>query len=352
MSCKAAIVLVLSVAGSALAQSGMMQPTTGGDEHVPPWIAVQIADPQDPKVQAYAAQQRVRIETERELNKLRVKYFQTKKTDVRQAGILKLREFTDPAVYPSLLKLFEREGDDVRSAILDHLADQKTEQADTTIAWGAVFDKDPKFRAAAAERLQKRMRQTPDVSASVQTVIAEGLRRDGNDSMTAAAQLAQGLNLYAAIPMLINAQIGGGGTQVQTGGGGGDGESSLAWIMVGTQEAFVADLTPVVGDAAVAFDPTIGVVTEGVVLRVVNATVITYRTEIHSALIGLGSAGWDRRADFGWDNPRWGKWYNEELKPYLAEKQARQKAEANAKAAAARPTATANAPNSSSGGNH
>lgn len=39
-------------------------------------------------------------------------------------------------------------------------------------------------------------------------------------------------------------------------------------IYVATQQAFVSDLEPVVGDSAVGFDPTVGVVTEGVTLLV------------------------------------------------------------------------------------
>ena len=39
-------------------------------------------------------------------------------------------------------------------------------------------------------------------------------------------------------------------------------------IYVATQEAFISDLTPVVADSAVGFDPEIGVVTEGVVMLV------------------------------------------------------------------------------------
>jgi type II secretory pathway component GspD/PulD (secretin) len=39
-------------------------------------------------------------------------------------------------------------------------------------------------------------------------------------------------------------------------------------IYVATQTAFVSDLTPVVGDSAVGFDPTVSVVTEGVTLLV------------------------------------------------------------------------------------
>src|SRR4051812_41452522 len=148
------IVGLLSACGSALGQadvkiqSAQVQGAGGGAEPMPAWVAAQISDPDDPRVREYAARQKVRVRLERELGKIRFDYFRAKKTDIRQAGILKLRQYTDPVVFPSLYRMFEREGADVRYAILDHLADQKHDEADTVIAWGAVFDKDPGYRSA------------------------------------------------------------------------------------------------------------------------------------------------------------------------------------------------------------
>lgn len=325
-----AILLAGLCARGALAQADLKMQAPEG-ERLPPWIAVQVSDPDDPKVKAYAARQKVRVQLEREMNKIRADYFRAKRTDIRQAGIMKLRTYNDPVIYPSLLKLFLHDGNDVRFAMLDHLAQQQNDEADTVIAWGAIFDLDPKFRGAATQRLLTRLNETGAVSGRIQTVIAEGLRRNANDEVTAAAKLAQTLHLVEAIPMLINAQIQ--GSQV-AGSSGGDGDDhSLAWIEVGTQQAFVADLTPVVGNSAVAFDPKIGVVTEGVVLRVIDANVVTYRTEVHNSLIGLSSAAWGRPTEqLGWDNAAWDRWYIDEFKPYWAAKMAKEKAEAKAKA--------------------
>jgi len=338
-SARASIVLLLSAAGSALGQADVKiqsaQVSGPGGEPIPAWVAAQISDPDDPRVKEYAARQKVRVKLERELGKIRFDYFRTKKTETRQAGILKVKQYTDPVIFPSLYKMFEREGEDVRYAILDHLADQKLDEADTVIAWGAVFDKDPGFRSASAERLIRRLHEKDgaEVSGRVKSVIAQGLSRADNDTLTSAAKLAQTLKLYEAIPMLIAAQIGGAQTQAVGSGGGGD-DHSLAWIEIGTQEAYVADLTPVVGDSAVAFDPTIGVVTDGVYMRVINATVITYRTEVHNVLLGMSSEAWGKPTfKLGWDNNAWRKWYKDEFAPFWAAKQAREKAEAAAKPA-------------------
>ncbi|MEX2219031.1 MAG: hypothetical protein WD749_09750 [Phycisphaerales bacterium] len=329
-----AAALVLSLSGAALGQADVRY-TAPAPEEMPDWVAAQIADPGDPRVRAYAAQNKQRLEMEQELKKIRFDHFRARKTDIRQAGIIKLREFTDPVIYPSLLKLFERDGEDVRLAILDHLAELKNDRADTTIAWAAVFDKDKAHRAEAAKRLVRRMGEAGAVNHGVKSVVAEGLRSSRNDEIASAAGLVEGLRLLEAIPMLINAQIGG-GTTVGTGQGG---DTSLAWILVGTQQAFVADLTPVIGDSAVAFDPTIGVVTEGVVLRVIDANVITYRTEVHYALVRTTSEAWGKpTGHMGWDNRQWHRWYTEEFKPHLA-RQAREREEARAGAAAADPEA-------------
>ncbi|MBX3385052.1 MAG: hypothetical protein KF768_00615 [Phycisphaeraceae bacterium] len=297
----------------------------GGIEGLPddPFIRAMVKDPNDPTVRAFAAAQKVRRAEERELKKLRFEHFRsTRNVEVRQIGIQKLRAYTDPAVFPALLKLFEYEDRDVRGAILDHLRDQQTDEADATIAWSAVFDRDEWFRAGAGARLKQRALETGGVSNRVKTVAAYGLRNADDAIAANAAALINTLNLIEAIPALVNAQVLG-GVPSQTAADGG--EAALAYILVGTQQAFVADLTPVVGDSAVAFDPTLGIVTDGVVLRVIDAVVITYRTEIHRQLVGLADRNWSgsssrSTASMGYDQQKWWDWYVGEFLPEQAAK--------------------------------
>ncbi len=322
--------VVTLVAGLAvshvLGQANMnLQPDTGP---MPKWAATQAINPDDPRVQEYARRQKNRVELEKELFKIRAGYFRNiRNTEIRQIGIHKLRAFTQPVLYESLYKIFKTEGMDVRSAVLDMLAEQKDDEADTVLAWGAIFDDSKEFREASIKRLDRRIKENGGVATPrLKSVIAQGLRTGTDDELGSAAHLAAGLGLVEAIPMLISAQIGGTTAAVGGGGGGGD-DHSLAWIEVGTQQAFVSDLTPVVGDSAVAFDPTVSVVTDGVVLRVIDAVVLTYRYEVHNALVDLSSKAWGQRTDkLGWDNPAWRKWYAEEFKPYLAAKDAEEKA--------------------------
>lgn len=312
----AAVLLAVACAARATASppppgSHTAPEVAGGQEGV---AVVHASDPNDPTERAYAAQQKQRRAVEKELKQIRAKYFRAaKSTEMRQVGIAELRKFDDPAVYPLLIELFKDEDADVRGAVLDHLCDLNNDAADATVAWSAVFDKDKKFRAQAAERVESRAKAA-GVSNRVKSVIASGLRSKKDATVTAAAQLAQALHLYEAIPMLINAQI--------VGGGGGDhgqgGDSALAYILIGQQVAFVSDLQPVVGDNAVAFDPTVGVVTDGVILRVIDAYVITYRVDVHNALTGLASDGWGGQptTQLGWDNKKWREWYTGEFLPY------------------------------------
>jgi hypothetical protein len=324
-------------AGRAIAQGDMNFGATvsgrGGQplSDAPAWVISQIPDPDDPRVQEYARQQKARLQLEKELYKIRFQYIHNiKNQELRSVGIHKIREYTQPAIYESLLKIFGKEDSDVRKAVLEHLADQKNDMADTTIAWAAVFGKSQEFRAEAGTVLKQRIKTAEDgtvqdVRNGIKSVVAEGLRSTDNDELTAAAGLAQQLKLIEAIPMLINAQIQG---QTVGGGGGDTADTSLAWILVGTQQAFVSDLTPVVGNSAVAFDPTVSVITEGTYLRVIDAAVVTYRVDVHNYLVSLSSEAWGQPTNrLGWDNQAWHDWYKKDFVPYLAKLDA-EKAEA------------------------
>lgn len=285
----------------------------------------------------------------KQLKRIRLKHFgQIRNTEIRQIGIAKLKKYNESKFYPHLLEIFAREGKDVRGAVLDLLEDQKDERADTTIAYGAVFDKDEWFREEAARRLMRRMAAyraeqleaegdpdlvTPEAARGkerpipsgmdsgipwrVKAVLANGIRQPDDTVAAAAANLAADLKVYDLIPALINAQV---QPPTTTGArvGSGEGSGALAYIMVGTQQAYVADLEPVVGDSAVGFDPTLGVVTSGTVMQVLDAVVVTYRTEVYYSLRRLANSGWDgRKTDkLGFDQRAWKKWYEEEFVPY------------------------------------
>jgi hypothetical protein len=290
------------------------------------WEAQFAPDPESPIAKKYAEAQRRKLATERELKLIRAKHFRNiRGTEMRQAGIAKMTQYTEPVLFPSMLEIFGGEGADVQTALLNHWSDLNLDEADATIAWAAIFSKDKDFRAAAKKSLMdKAAKNEGHVSNRVKSVIAIGLKKERTSEVVAAAQLAGDLRLFDAIPMLIAAQAvgqaSGGAAGFNNGNPEGD-DSALAYIMVGTQVAFVSDLTPVVGDSAVAFDPTLAVATEGVVMRVIDAFVVTYRIEVNNALVGLANAGWDGRntAPLGWNGRAWREWYTKEFVPYRRE---------------------------------
>lgn len=317
-----AAILCLSPLCFAQVEVSTGEPTTFAGDDVPDWARSLAIDPESPEAKAYAAGRKKRIETEQELKKIRMMHFRNVRAQAkRQEGIIKLHDYNDPALDPSLIEIFSREQPDVRTAILDMFADRQSEEGDTSLAWVAVFDDSAEIRAEATARLRKRMADDGSLADSSRLVIYEGLRGRDKQSKAAAAELANLLGVVEAIPWMIATQIGGN----PVGGGGGTGtgrKGDLAWIAVGTQQAFVSDLTPVVGPSAVAFDPQLSVVTSGTLLRVTDAVVVEYHYEIHNSLVGLSSrlSGTDT-SPLGWNGSDWREWYTKTFLPEWTRKQ-------------------------------
>jgi hypothetical protein len=80
----------------------------------------------------------------------------------------------------------------------------------------------------------------------------------------------------------------------------------------------VSDLTPVVADGAVGFDPTMSVVSYGAVLRVLDAVVTISRPQISTSLVSLSSGAWGGQdtSYLGQDAMSWAKWYAYDFMPY------------------------------------
>jgi len=307
---KATVLIASIVVAIASATASHAQPLS--DAHQAAGAAP--VDPQSPVARSYAAQQKKRLAAERELKKIRFQHFgSVTNVEIRQAGILKLRAYTDASVYPSLIEIFRDEKNDVRQAVLDHLADRRSDEGDTCLAWIATRDRSRELRTAAAARLAARIQETGGASPRIAMVVY-GALQSGDESLIAqGAELAAGIGMVETIPWLIAAQL---GSAPVSSGSEPAGNGDLAWIMVGTQTAFVSDLTPVVAESAVAFDPQLSVVTEGVILRVHDAAVTTYRHEVHNALIELSERSWGRPTrGLGWDQDAWRDWYKNQYLP-------------------------------------
>jgi len=110
-----------------------------------------------------------------------------------------------------------------------------------------------------------------------------------------------------------------------------------AWIAIGKTVHYVQNVIPVVGGASTSFQPVIGTVYEGSLLRVMESSVEIYRTEVHESLATVIEQTTGQPAPpFGYDRDRWMSWYQDEF-PRLAAAH-RTKLEDAATAARARST--------------
>lgn len=276
-----------------------------------------------------------RLRLEKELKKLRANHFRNvRHVPTRQAGLAKLREYTQPFAFPMLIDIFQRENDDVRATVLEIFASTKSDAGDASLAWVAAFARDAAFRDQAVKVLRDRIKSNEGkVPDRVKLVVYEALQSKDEQKMKAGAQLAGILEIYEAIPWLIPAQVGG---QPGTGaGGGGDGRRAKAYIFFGEQTAFVSDLTPVVSESSAAFDPELSVLNTGTVMQIFDAVVVTYYVDIHNVLIGLSSklSGKDTRP-LGYDMQQWRRWHAEFYEPWANEQREKRAAELAAQRAA------------------
>ncbi len=286
-----------------------------------PALAQTIIDPADPARAAIREQNKRRTTLEREFKKIRFEHFGDKgNPKVRAAGLEKLRSYTDPAGFQPMIEVFGNEKSDVRTALIDHFWKIGTRESIGALAWAAVTSKNADLRAMATARLAASIDVSPassdDKALVVKNVVLSAINSNNDEVMRNAANLAGILGMVEAIPALILAQSGP-STAVT---GASQPEGDLAYIFVGRQQAFVSDLTPVVSESAVAFDPTVSVLSTGTLLRVSGAVVTTERVEIHTSLVGLSSGltGADT-SGLGYNLDAWKKWHQEIYEPRIRE---------------------------------
>lgn len=331
---------LLVSAGGALADCppegcGSGGAISGGEPSLPFWgtdrtapivlnreTAVAAAEMSPEQVKDLAAFNKRRLALEKEMLVLRRKHFDNISNAKRRTeGLVALKKFTEPAAYPGLLTVFERDGHDVRGAVLDLLAAQKTSEADATLAWAALYDGDEWFRAEADKRLMARVHaeggRTP---TAVESAVASAFGTSDPETHTRAGRLAQNLGLIQAIPAMIQAQAG----QTTAGFGGRAADDGyLGTIIIGRQFAFIADLTPIVGDSAVGFDPEVAIATEGVVMNIQDAVVTWRNVALHNQLQGWTSMLTGKStAGLGYDLDAWREWYASDFRPQV-DRQAR-----------------------------
>ncbi len=273
-------------------------PATGA---VPP-----IVDGADLMTEAEIAHRALAREYTRQIRVIRRTHFGSRRApEVREAGLVALREFVDPASFRPMIEELSGEADDVRRAMLDHFVDQGDE-GQAGLVWLAIHADDETLRNEAVRRLV-----TPPADP-VLRVLDTALRSNRHVTANRAGAMAGTLGALRSIPLLI--------FSMATRDPHPSDEGDLAWIAIQTQVAYVQNVVPVVGDSSGAFAPVVGVINEGVVMRAVDAVVIVYRTEVHGALVRLTTEDFGAStAHLGYDMRKWWLWYNEEYVPYKNE---------------------------------
>lgn len=287
-----------------------------------------MLNPDSPEARAYAAIQGERRRIERELRIIKRQHFGSMRvTEKREIGMRKLRGYTSQPAIMAMTDVFDDEGEDVRMALLDHFSTLNDHPdsvpSSTVLAWEAVHGEGEWYRAEARRLLTEEHTRKTELQpaqggalASVRGIIAQGLQSQSDETAIAASRLVNALKLYEFIPLMATAQV-------AQRGAGDERTGDLGWIMIGRQQAYVADLQPVVSNSAVAFDPQIGVASDGVMIRIHDAVVTAYRTEIYRVLTDMTTDAWGRPTQsLGYDSGAWNDWYTEEFVPHLAQQEA------------------------------
>lgn len=219
----------------------------------------------------------------------------------RREGIDRLRDHRDAAALLAMHAALRREADDVRLAMLDHFERQGS-AGQAALSFVAIHEPDAALRGEAVRRL--RIPADPGALA----MLDEALRDRRHEIVNRAGLVAGHLQAIEAIPHLIFAQVSADPVREQ---------GDLAWIAIGTQVSYVADLVPVVGAGVGAFQPVVGTIYEGVVLQVQDAVAYTYRSDVHHSLVALTSWDFGESTErIGFDPRAWRRWFNEVYLPF------------------------------------
>jgi hypothetical protein len=128
-----------------------------------------------------------------------------------------------------------------------------------------------------------------------------------------AASIASSHPAASLIPALVNAQYAPPKPK----------KGDEAWIAIGTARNYVQNQIPIVGDSSTSFQPVIGTVYEGSLLRIMESMVEICRTEVHVALedVVVHNTGMPA-PPLGYERERWLAWYRDEFPRLAALRQA------------------------------
>lgn len=245
------------------------------------------------------------LELRKQVRALRYKHFSSNASDALQArGIEQIARMSDPLALAPLAEELAHCLPNVQEALITHLVNQGI-PGQIELARIAVYGDDATFDELAALEL------TEPAPPAVIAILEEALRSEAHQPANVAAYLAHTLNITELIPLLITSQVITSDNQ-NTGTSSTGGRGDIAQIAIVNQTAYISGLIPVIGDNAGAFQPVVSVLNEGVVMRVLDAVVIEYRTVVHDSLIAMtGSLPGIEAPQCEWNLSCWQAWYNE-----------------------------------------
>lgn len=162
---------------------------------------------------------------------------------------------------------------------------------------------DDQIRDRAADMLPDRL------SGPALAELSRQLASDREAWINRASMIAGSHPAAALIPALISAQYAPPTPK----------KGDEAWIAIGKTVHYVQNAIPIVGDSSASFQPVIGTVYEGSLLRVMESMVEIFRTEVHESLAMVIEHETGLPAPpLGYDRDRWMAWFATDF-PRLAE---------------------------------
>jgi len=239
---------------------------------------------------------------EEEIKIIRRRWLGTRRDPAMRAeGLRLLREMTAPTSLLPMHAVLREEKEDVREFVLAHFASLGS-PGQAALACIAIRDADPTLRREAMRRL------VIPADPGALAMLDEALRDTTHAVVNHAGVVASHLQALGAIPHLILAQAT--ADTVSPGGG-------AAWIAIGTQISYIANLIPIVGNNVATFQPVPGTVMEGVVLQIDGCVAYSYRVEVHRTLVAMTTADYGQSTEaLGYDPRAWRLWFNDVYVPF------------------------------------
>jgi len=269
-----------------------------------PELVVSVTDVGDPRDAGFLAR---RADFRRRVRELAGDHLPAVDPYRREAACAEIRKMTDPAAAEPVATLLATGTVETRKLACEVLGAIPGQEAARLLGRYVLCDDADDVRAAAAAALRARNDRyvLPQLFAALKganrarerAAFALGELRDPRAVPALISRLSTTEKRIYEAPRARSTPVVGNG----------------CYIAVGTITTYIQDLEPVVAEAAVGWDPTVGAITTGGVLDVRNVSVTIYRTIVTVRVPQPACLDALRRiadgVDFGYDAQAWQNWY-------------------------------------------